>query len=303
MKKPRLKSVVLPDGSRLFCLHRDEVRGVRAQAQGYFAHGLEIRAGDVVFDVGANIGLFALEAARKGASVHAFEPMSATFAALRANAKRFNFGGHHETQKGSDAENSDAGNSGFESNLENGCIEVLQLALGARAELATFTYFRYLSTLSTRFPIQTAQNARAGVSSVFDNAALTPRAGWFRAAPLWVRRAFLTALTRILFESRVETCRVETVSMRLRKMGDSRIDLLKIDVEGAEMEVLQGIEADDWPKIAQVVAEIHDENGRLNAIQELLKRHGLSEIHAEKEPDAGQFEIYLLWARRPSDSL
>ncbi|PQV64690.1 methyltransferase, FkbM family [Abditibacterium utsteinense] len=285
MKKPRLKSVVLSDGARVFCVHRDEVRGVRAQAQGYFAHGIEISAGDVVFDVGANIGLFALEAARKGATVHAFEPMPATFAALRANAKRFNL-------------------SRSRSNLGSGKIEVQRLALGARCEVATFTYFRFLSALSTRFPMQTAQNARLGVESVFDNPLLTPRAGWFRRAPQGIRRAFLSVFTRILFASSSQTCLVETVSMQLQKMPpqkmkSARIDLLKIDVEGAEMEVLQGIEADDWPQIAQVVAEVHDENGRLSAIRELLTRQGFSEIWSEKEPDAGQFEIYLLWARRP----
>lgn len=282
MKKPRLKSVVLPDGARIFCLHRDEVRGVRAQAQGYFAHGIAISTGDVVFDVGANIGLFALEAAQKGAAVHAFEPMSTTFAALRANARRFNFW-------------RDSQNSG----IERGGIEVRRLALGARCESATFTYFRFLSALSTRFPAQTAQNARAGVESVFSNAALTPRAGWFRRAPKALRGAFLGTFTRILFASRTEICRVETLSQQLREMNVARIDLLKIDVEGAEMEVLQGIEARDWPKIRQVVAEVHDENGRLNAIRELLEHHGLSEIWSEREPDAGQFEIYLLWARRP----
>ena len=280
MKKPRLKTLVLPDKTRVFCVHRDEVRGVRAQAQGYLAHGIEIGAGDVVFDVGANIGLFALEAAQKGATVHAFEPMTATFTALRANAKRFDF--------------SRAGSGGK--------IEVQRLALGARLELATFTYFRFLSALSTRFPAQTAQNARAGVESVFDNALLTPRAGWFRRAPQWLRRAFLGALTGILFLSRTETCEVETVSMQLEKLNLARVDLLKIDVEGAEMEVLQGIEAGDWPKIAQVVAEIHDENGRLSEIQKLLASQGLNEIWTEKEPDAGQFEIYLLWARRPQTS-
>ncbi len=292
MRKTRLKSVVSPDGTRIFCVHPDEVHGVRAQAQGYLAHGIEIRVGDVVFDVGANIGLFALEAARAGATVHAFEPMPATFAALRANSKRFG------RSRAASPESSNESSKRCEP--PGGEIRARRLALGGRAELATFTYFHFLSALSTRFPAQVIQNGRAGIESILDNALLTPRAGWFRRAPQKLRRAVLAAFTPLLFASRTETCPVETLSAQLKRTGAARIDLLKIDVEGAEMEVLEGIEAHDWPKIKQVVAEIHDENGRLNAIHALLTRHGLSEIWSEKEPDAGQFEIYLLWARRPN---
>ncbi len=270
MKKTRLKRVALPDGRRVWCVHRDEVRGVHAQAQGYFAHGLEIRPDDVVFDVGANIGLFALEAAQMGAKVHAFEPMPATFAALRANAKA----------------------------LGKGKIEVHPLALGERSETATFTYFRFLSALSTRFPAETRRNARVAVESVFDNPQLTPRCGWFRRAPRSLRAVFLAVLCRILFASRTVTCPVEPLSAQLRKLAVSRLDVLKIDVEGAEMDVLAGIDRADWPKITQIVAEVHDENGRLDAMRKLLQHHGLSQIWTEREPEAGQFEVYLLWARR-----
>jgi FkbM family methyltransferase len=46
----------------------------------------EIRAGDVFFDVGANIGFFAVLAARRGARVVAVEPATANADRIRSNA-------------------------------------------------------------------------------------------------------------------------------------------------------------------------------------------------------------------------
>lgn len=57
----------------------------------YLRHGIAVRQGDVVIDVGANIGLFALDVATRapGARIIAFEPMPPVFAALAANAAAF----------------------------------------------------------------------------------------------------------------------------------------------------------------------------------------------------------------------
>jgi hypothetical protein len=52
----------------------------------------------------------------------------------------------------------------------------------------------------------------------------------------------------------------------MQEHGVDRIDLLKIDAEGAEWEVLQGIEETDWPRIRQLALEVH--------IAELVDRIG-----------------------------
>lgn len=51
-----------------------------------------VHASGTVFDVGANIGVFSLVAARRGARVFAFEPNPATFGRLRANLRANEFG-------------------------------------------------------------------------------------------------------------------------------------------------------------------------------------------------------------------
>ncbi|MBC9724550.1 FkbM family methyltransferase [Streptomyces sp. TRM68367] len=73
-----------------------------------------------------------------------------------------------------------------------------------------------------------------------------------------------------------------TVSDLLRRHAVSRVDLLKVDVERAELDVLRGIEDLHWPLIHTVVVEVHDEAGRLTAVQNLLHRHGFTlEVHQD----------------------
>jgi amino acid adenylation domain-containing protein/FkbM family methyltransferase len=81
----------LPDGTPVVERNRGETEFLYGEifaGRGYLRHGISIGPGDRVFDVGANIGLFTLFAAREapGVSVHAFEPIPAVFAALAANA-------------------------------------------------------------------------------------------------------------------------------------------------------------------------------------------------------------------------
>jgi FkbM family methyltransferase len=60
----------------------------------YLRHGIQLGPGDTVIDIGANVGLFAILAARivgPQGKVFAFEPASATFARLERNIKLNNF--------------------------------------------------------------------------------------------------------------------------------------------------------------------------------------------------------------------
>lgn len=70
-----------------------------------------------------------------------------------------------------------------------------------------------------------------------------------------------------------------TVSTEIAAHGMKHVDLLKIDVEGYFMEVLYGIEAADFGKISNIVAEIEyaEELGiTLEKVEDFLKAHGYS---------------------------
>ena len=53
-----------------------------------------------------------------------------------------------------------------------------------------------------------------------------------------------------------------------------QVDLLKVDVEGAEEAVLLGIREGEWASIQAAVIEVHDTDGRLERIQVRPQRAG-----------------------------
>ena len=55
-----------------------------------------------------------------------------------------------------------------------------------------------------------------------------------------------------LLKTGKQRCAMTTVSALISEHSLKRVDLLKIDVEGAELDVLRGIDQKDWPTIRQV---------------------------------------------------
>lgn len=90
---------VVTDGRDTLCFHeywhrflyrRGIAKRIDALLSVYgVSNDYKFAPGDMVIDVGANIGEFAIGAARRGAIVHAFEPDPAVFPALKRNAMRY----------------------------------------------------------------------------------------------------------------------------------------------------------------------------------------------------------------------
>ena len=57
-----------------------------------------------------------------------------------------------------------------------------------------------------------------------------------------------------LLRTDTQRCAMTTVSALMAEHDLDCIDLLKIDVEGAELDVLRGIRPEDWPRIHQASA-------------------------------------------------
>ncbi|WP_338027188.1 FkbM family methyltransferase [Trichormus azollae] len=75
-----------------------------------------------------------------------------------------------------------------------------------------------------------------------------------------------------------------------------QVDLLKVDVEKSELDVLLGIETEDWKKIKLVFVEVHDLDDRLDKISNSLKDQGFANIKVEKEAILNRYNIFSLYA-------
>jgi hypothetical protein len=240
------------------------------ETETYGKHGLVVRDGDCVFDVGANVGLFSVQLARRhrGLKLFAFEPLPPIFALLQKNAA-LHF---------ADAQ---------------ACV--LPIGLGQRAGQVSFRYDPQL-TLNSSGAVAAMEDsiardagvlrwAQALIADAGRSGQLAPGlATWLgkllgirvldwmvlSALALWI--VPLELVRRLRFQT--ITCDVRTLSEVLREHAVASVDLLKIDVEGAEWDVLQGIEEGDWPLLRQLVIEVHDSDGRVARIAALLREKG-----------------------------
>lgn len=251
------------------------------QVAEYFDLGLRIRPGDTILDVGANIGAFALRVAERtngDVRILAFEPSPETFTALAAN---------------------------FAANvtLRKTRHRLFHLGLSSKSgETASFYDFAHFPTNSTfhlgakrrEFEMFFEDRGRRlsrvlpGVGHVLGNVlAVLPRGriGWW--------------FTRHIMGLREHTVRLDTLAHVLADEPCDRIDLLKIDVEGPELEILHGLDESAWRKVQQVVLETHDRDGRLALISEELRRHGLAKIrHVVQRCEDNGLESFVVYATR-----
>lgn len=105
------------------------------------------------------------------------------------------------------------------------------------------------------------------------------------------------------FEEVTEVCRLRRLSDVITEQQLDRIDMLKIDVQRAELDVLRGIEERHWPLVRQIALEVHDAPGtptagRLRTITDLLRRHGFTVTCGEPGP-VDHADRFALSASKP----
>ena len=211
----------------------------------YLKHGISLDDYAVIFDVGANIGLFTLFARREcpTAQIYSFEPLPPNFELLRENVTRHKVG-----------------------------AQLFNYGLSNSSAIANFTFYPEAAGLSGRTANSAGdkEKTKAIVTDWIHNAA---RENEEDVLP----KSQLDELLNEYLRGETYSCPVRTLSDVIREQDVERIDLLKIDVEGSELDVLSGIEDADWPRIKQIAIEVHSRS-ILERIASLLEAHGFQYV-------------------------
>ncbi|HWS85807.1 MAG TPA: amino acid adenylation domain-containing protein [Pyrinomonadaceae bacterium] len=240
----------------------------------YLRNGLELPEGACVFDVGANIGIFTLFVAQQcpGARVYAFEPIPPIFDTLRLNVK-----------------------------LYGAQAKLFDYGLSDAPGEATFTYYPHYSMMSGLSDYARAADDADVVKRYMRN---QQRGG---AAGMGALLEHADELLAGRFEGQPFRSRLRRLSEVIREEGVQTIDLLKVDVQRAELDVLRGIDDEDWPRIRQVVMEVHDgkgseSEGRVAEIIALLESRGFAAVAEQDEVLEGTDRHNLYAVRRGAES-
>jgi FkbM family methyltransferase len=161
--------------------------------------------------------------------------------------------------------------------------QVFDCGLGSREGSVDFAYFPHMTGLSGYV---TGDGVRE-----------TVRAYLRAQAEMPLSDAELETILSDRLRHETVRCRVRTLSSLMREHAVSRIDLLKIDVEGAELDVLAGIEPEHWSCIRQIVVELHDVGGRLRRVTELLEARGFR-VATEQNMELRETNLANLFATR-----
>ncbi|HEU4451637.1 MAG TPA: FkbM family methyltransferase, partial [Longimicrobium sp.] len=256
----------LPGGLPVFQVSDAETAFLHGEIFGggaYFRHGVEIGDGATVFDVGANIGMFSLRAATSARGVTVH-----AFEPIPPVARV------------------------LRANAELHALDVRVHACGASREAgeAAFTHYPHLTLVSGRY-------ADRGAEKRVVRAFVEGSAGADRPAD-----ALLDELLEERLATEVYAVPLRTVSSVIREHAVERIDLLKVDVQRAELDVLEGIDDEHWPRVRQAVVEVHDVDGRVARVAALLEERGFRVVVEQEEALAGtdQHVVYALRGDAPA---
>jgi 31-O-methyltransferase len=248
-----------------------------------------------VFDVGANIGLFsaALAQRRGNLKLHLFEPVPSTFAILERNAQRLLASAEVELHRVALAAR--PGRATLELNprwsLDAG-IDTQSFAREARRTAGLDAWTRAFVHDAARAGGMSPRLARR-----LEQALRKPLMGRLLLGGLWLLERVVTLVQRRRVQ-RVE-CPVTTVSGAMRDSGIDAVDLLKIDVEGAEWDVLQGVDDADWCRLRQLVVEVHNVGGRVERVRELLESNGFAVVVEQDDWALLQLmDVHMVYAGR-----
>ena len=262
-----MKQTSLIDGTKIYCISPTEGQMLYEHIAGYLEHGsIEIKEGDTVIDIGANIGIFGIKLSKMFTDINifGFEPIYEIFSVLEKNVELTN----------------------------NKKFQVFNWGISDKAESIDFTYYPNSPALSTSNPDMwnSDNDLLVALEGNLDN----PPSNWWWAKYI-PKFVYPYIVRRLRNNAQIMPCELKTLSASIQDCSISSIDLLKIDCEGNELKVLNGIMDLHWPIIRQIVVEVHDVDGRLDYICNMFKEKGYI-VSVVNEPSMENTALYNVYA-------
>tara|TARA_B100002051_G_scaffold73262_1_gene69921 strand:- start:1128 stop:1922 length:795 start_codon:yes stop_codon:yes gene_type:complete len=264
-----MKKTTLVDGTRIYCIAPTEGQMLYEHITGYLEHGsISVKDGDTIVDVGANIGVLGIKLSNmfNNISILSFEPLPETFNVLKKNA----------------------------SLTQNKQFKVFQWGISDKNEVLDFTYYPNSPAMSTSNP-DIWDSDKDLLDALEGNLENAPSNWWW--AKYIPKILYPYIVKRLRKNPKIISCQLKSLSQSIQDCKIDKIDLLKIDCEGNELKVLNGIKDPDWDIIDQIVVEVHDIDGSLDYVKKLLNEKSYK-VDVIKEPSMQQTSLYNVYAYR-----
>lgn len=213
----------------------------------YLKNDIILKDDSCIFDIGANIGLFSLYNLLnlKNAKLFSFEPSPRLCEMIRYNTREY----------------SDR-------------IKVFQCGLSSKEGSAVFSFYPGYSIISG-FKTDSSEDMRTIKSGLLGNE---------KPKDEFEELCINEMLEEKLKEKEEYDCPLRTVSSIIKEENIKVIDLLKIDAEKSELEIMAGIDDQDWDIIMQLIMEVHDiDNKEKDKILALLTDKGFEVVMDEED--------------------
>ena len=262
-----LQRYPLPNGLRVAHVNKNETDYIYREIfelQAYGKYGITFEGEGCILDVGANIGLFTLfvTTVAPDAGIHVFEPNPHVRKRLAANIQLYSPG-----------------------------TRVHACGLSAAPGEAEFTFFEGFSLLSGLYADAATEK------EVVKNYMINQEDAGVEGMDELVASADQVLDHR--FSAKTFSVQLDTLSNVMRLENIQRVNLLKINVEKAELDVLRGVEEGDWQKIRQVVVEV-DVMENLDTITGILEENGF-ECRVEQDMLLEGTPLCYVYAIRPGE--
>ena len=261
-EKKAIRKIAYPPFGEIYCRNEMETRLILDEIlvdKLYFQEGVSISPGDIVLDVGANIGVFALCAAKQGAHVYAYEPIPATFELLQQNIHL------HGLDNIVHPRNIGLSDRSEEKIMFHHPSMSVFDSWNTRAdelELVAENLQYHLDLLKTAAPVRYKALKCVGFKSL--------------------QQALVRdAIKKILASAVRVKCQFDTLSGVISQENIQSIALLKLDAELADWQIINGVKAQDWQRIRQVAMEVHVES-HVTQLSRFFSERDFSQVSVKK---------------------